>query len=161
VGGGSAILDDHESLSEEDDDSLLLEQAPLPYGVRKMEVLSRYMPKPYAAIYLITLFTSLSSTTTPAVEPFLLSLFGGHAYISSIAIITSIAYAVCKPITAKVLDTFGRAEGLAVSALLYGIGECVVTLPRIVEKMMLRRLLLQVSSWLARRGALSLSHAPV
>jgi MFS family permease len=89
-----------------------------------MEVISRYVPKSllYTAIYLITLFTSLSSTTTPAVEPFLLSLFGAHSYISSIAIVTSIAFAVCKPPMAKILDVFGRAEGLAVSAILYGIG---------------------------------------
>ena len=100
----------------------------IPYGVRKMEMLSRYMTtKPYIPIYIITLFTSLSSTTTPAVEPFLLSTFGGHAYISSIAIVTSIAYAVCKPPMAKILDTFGRAEGLAISALLYGLGFILVS----------------------------------
>jgi MFS family permease len=100
----------------------------IPYGVRKMEMLSRYMTtKPYIPIYIITLFTSLSSTTTPAVEPFLLSTFGGHAYISSIAIVTSIAYAVCKPPMAKILDTFGRAEGLAISAVLYGLGFFLVS----------------------------------
>lgn len=123
---------------EEDDEEAqqasmvdLLDQADdelVPYGVRKMEIISRYMnTKPYIPIYIITLFTSLSSTTTPAVEPFLLSTFGGHAYISSIAIVTSIAYAVCKPPMAKILDTFGRAEGLAISAILYGIGFLLVS----------------------------------
>ena len=102
------------------------------YGVRKMEVISRYFPKIllYMAIYLITLCTSLSSTTTPAVEPYLLSLFGGHKYISAIAIVTSIAYAVCKPPMAKVLDIFGRAEGLALSAILYGAGHILVSSAR-------------------------------
>ena len=104
-------------------------ESQIPYGVRKMEVISRYVPKImlYMAIYLITLFTSLSSTTTPAVEPYLLSLFGGHKYISAIAIVTSIAYAVCKPPMAKILDVFGRAEGLAISAVLYGAGHLLVS----------------------------------
>lgn len=67
-------------------------------------------------------WTSLSSTITPTVEPFLVSLYGGHSYISSIAVATSIAYAVCKPPMAKIIDVFGRAEGLALSAILYLIG---------------------------------------
>ena len=120
AGNDSALVDG------EDDVSTATEYAEIPYGVRKMEVIAKHIKRPFLPIYLITLFTSLSSTTTPAVEPFLLSSFGGHAYISSIAIITSIAYAVCKPPMAKILDVFGRSEGLAVSAVLYGIGFLLV-----------------------------------
>lgn len=102
-------------LDEEDEDAI-------PYGVRKMELLQLKPITVWWGVLLISTFTALSSTTTPAVEPFLVSLFGGHNVLSSIAVMTSIAYAVFKPPMAKILDVFGRAEGLALSAALYSLG---------------------------------------
>lgn len=88
-----------QSASHDDDDDDIhslndsFTPATMPYGVKKMEVLAKYVSSRgmlFCSIYLITLFTSMSSTTTPTVEPFLISLFGGHSYISSIAIVTSV-----------------------------------------------------------------------
>ncbi|GAA94739.1 uncharacterized protein L969DRAFT_49629 [Mixia osmundae IAM 14324] len=98
-----------------------------PYGVAKMELIARRWSKRglysvYVGIYLLSFVTSLEWNTTPTVEPYFLSLFQAHSYLSTVSIGTSIAYAVGKPPLAKVLDVFGRAEAVALSAGLYGAG---------------------------------------
>jgi MFS family permease len=113
---------DEEDGEDDDDDTFGPDREAGAYGVRKMELLQLKPFTVWLGVLLISTFTALSSTTTPAVEPFFVSLFGGHSFLSSIAVMTSIAYAVFKPPMAKILDVFGRAEGLALSAALYALG---------------------------------------
>jgi len=122
-----------------------------PYGVSKMETLSRHLSSKipvYLSIYIIIFAQSMSHTTPKVVEPFLLSLSGGHSYTSAINTVaavsrsvlkvvtrfcrvhdtTFIGYvpqitsAVCRLLAAKVLDIFGRAEALSTFAAVCGTG---------------------------------------
>ncbi|ORY89658.1 major facilitator superfamily domain-containing protein [Leucosporidium creatinivorum] len=97
------------------------------WGVKKMELMSTVWGKGgltsiYIGVYLISALTSLEGNTTPTIEPYFLSLLGSHSMLSSVVIITSIGFAVGKPPFTKILDVFGRAEGIALAATLYSIG---------------------------------------
>lgn len=142
----SALIVDNEGDDPENgvaEDDLLDEEdeEAIPYGVRKMELLQLKPITVWWGVLLISTFTALSSTTTPAVEPFLVSLFGGHNVLSSIAVMTSIAYAVFKPPMAKILDVFGRAEGLALSAALYSLGYILTSTSNGIVSFALARLI--------------------
>ncbi|KAL8291955.1 hypothetical protein RQP46_001421 [Phenoliferia psychrophenolica] len=96
-------------------------------GVLKMEMMGRSWGRKglvtiYAGVYLISALMSLESNTTPIIEPYFLSQFKAHSLLGSLAIITNIAYAVGKPPMTKILDVFGRAEGVAFAAFLYFFG---------------------------------------
>ncbi|GAA5939078.1 hypothetical protein JCM10213_006022 [Rhodosporidiobolus nylandii] len=97
------------------------------WGVVKMELMARTWGKRglftiYAGVYLISALTSLEGNTTPTIEPYFLSLLGEHSMLSSVVIVNSIAYAVGKPPMTKILDVFGRAEGICLAATLYSLG---------------------------------------
>ncbi|KAI5480517.1 hypothetical protein MNV49_000670 [Pseudohyphozyma bogoriensis] len=97
------------------------------WGVKKMEIMGRYWGKKglltlYAGVYLISIFLSLEGNTTPTVEPYFLSLLNSHSLLGAVSIVTSIAHAVGKPPLTKILDVFGRAEGIALSAVFYSVG---------------------------------------
>ncbi|GAA5901939.1 hypothetical protein JCM6882_000146 [Rhodosporidiobolus microsporus] len=97
------------------------------WGVVKMELMSRTWGRRglwtiYAGVYLISALTSLEGNTTPTVEPYFLSLLGEHSMLSGVVIVTSIAWAVGKPPMTKILDVFGRAEGICLAAVLYSLG---------------------------------------
>ncbi|GAA6006045.1 hypothetical protein JCM10207_007324 [Rhodosporidiobolus poonsookiae] len=98
-----------------------------PFGVVKMELMARTWGRKglftiYAGVYLISTLTSLEGNTTPTVEPYFLSLLGEHSMLSSVVIVMAIAYAVGKPPMTKILDVFGRAEGICIAATLYSLG---------------------------------------
>ncbi|GAA5867400.1 hypothetical protein JCM8547_003334 [Rhodosporidiobolus lusitaniae] len=97
------------------------------WGVVKMELMSRTWGRRglftiYAGVYLISTLTSLEGNTTPTIEPYFLSLLGEHSMLSSVVIVMSIGYAVGKPPMTKILDVFGRAEGICLAATLYSLG---------------------------------------
>lgn len=97
------------------------------WGVVKMELMARTWGRKgfltvYAGVYLISALISLEGNTTPTIEPYFLSLLGEHSMLSSVVIVMSIAYAVGKPPMTKVLDVFGRAEGVCFAAALYSLG---------------------------------------
>ncbi|BGP33078.1 hypothetical protein JCM10296v2_004867 [Rhodotorula toruloides] len=97
------------------------------WGVVKMEIMARTWGRKglftiYAGLYLISALMSLEGNTTPTIEPYFLSLLGEHSMLSSVVIVMSIAYAVGKPPMTKILDVFGRAEGICFAAALYSVG---------------------------------------
>ncbi|GAA6002891.1 uncharacterized protein JCM10292_001359 [Rhodotorula paludigena] len=97
------------------------------WGVVKMELMSRTWGRKglltiYAGLYLISTLTSLEGNTTPTIEPYFLSLLGEHSMLSSVVIVMSIGYAVGKPPMTKILDVFGRAEGICLAAIIYSLG---------------------------------------
>lgn len=60
--------------------------------------------------------------TTPTVEPYYVSYLGSHSSLSTLVIVGSVAYAVGKPPFAKILDVFGRAEGIALAGGVFAAG---------------------------------------
>jgi len=59
---------------------------------------------------------------SPTIEPYFLSLLNSHSLLASLAIVTSLAHAVGKPPITKILDVFGRAQGVAVAASFWAVG---------------------------------------
>ncbi|KAM0789647.1 hypothetical protein ACM66B_000449 [Microbotryomycetes sp. NB124-2] len=103
------------------------QQAVKQWGVQKMELMSAVWSRKgltliYTGVYLISALTSLEGNTTPTIEPYFLSMLGSHSMLSTVVIITSIAFAVGKPPFTKILDVFGRAEGVFLAAVLYSVG---------------------------------------
>ncbi|KAH8917445.1 MFS general substrate transporter [Atractiella rhizophila] len=78
------------------------------------------------SVYILSISTSLEANVTPTIEPYFLSLFKAHGFLSSVYVAINIALAVGKPPLAKVLDVFGRAEGIALSGVTYGIGYVLI-----------------------------------
>lgn len=76
----------------------------------------------YLAIYLLSTVTSIEHNSLPLIEPYFLSLFSHHSSLATVSILTSIAFAVGKPPLSKLIDVFGRPEGVLVSMILYFIG---------------------------------------
>lgn len=71
-----------------------LQQNAIPYGVGKMELLSKHVSSKrlvYVSIYIIIFAQSLAHTTPKVVEPFLLSLFNGHSYVSAINTVAAVS----------------------------------------------------------------------
>lgn len=100
-------------------------------GVLKMELMGRHwgrsgLLRVFAGIYAVSTLLSIEANTIPTVEPYFLSFLGSHSSISSVAVVMSIAYAVGKAPMTKVLDVFGRAEGVALAAAIYSLGTSLV-----------------------------------
>ncbi|KAK4704828.1 hypothetical protein P7C70_g1390, partial [Phenoliferia sp. Uapishka_3] len=96
-------------------------------GVLKMEIMGRSWGRKglvtiYAGVYLISTLMSLEANTTPVIEPYFLSSLKAHTMLGALSIVVNIAYAVGKPPMTKILDVFGRAEGVAFAASLYFLG---------------------------------------
>lgn len=73
-------------------------------------------------MYLLSILLSLESNISPTIEPYFLSLLQSHSLLATLAIVTSLAHAVGKPPITKVLDVFGRAQGVAVAATFWLVG---------------------------------------
>ncbi|OAV97529.1 hypothetical protein PTTG_01301 [Puccinia triticina 1-1 BBBD Race 1] len=105
--------------------------SPKQFGVLKMEAIierlrarsSRWGVRSiYIAMYILSTITSTENNSLPLIEPYFLSLFGHHSSLATVGIMTNIAFAVGKPPMSKIMDVFGRAEGVLVAIILYLIG---------------------------------------
>lgn len=105
--------------------------SPNQFGVLKMEaIIERLRGRSnrwglrsiYIAMYILSTITSTENNSLPIIEPYFLSLFGHHSSLATVGIMTNIAFAVGKPPISKIMDVFGRAEGVLVAIGLYFIG---------------------------------------
>lgn len=118
-----------------------------PHGVQKIQAITARLRRSdlkalYCALYTLMFTAALESSSSPVVEPYFLSSFNVHSLLASIGILTNVSalrlllfrhgadavgiqigVALIRPLMAKILDIFGRAEGIALSALLYAIGQ--------------------------------------
>jgi fucose permease len=74
------------------------------------------------SIFLVFFINSMQQQTTGQFLPYVTSAFSLHSLIPVIGIISNITTGVMKPPLAKILDVFGRFEGLAVSLLFSVLG---------------------------------------
>src|ERR1700687_1097496 len=74
------------------------------------------------SIFLVFFINSMQQQTTGQFLPYVTSAFSLHSLIPVIGIISNITTGVMKPPLAKILDVFGRFEGLAISLLFSVIG---------------------------------------
>jgi fucose permease len=69
------------------------------------------------SIFLCFFINSMQQQTTGQFVPYVTSAFSLHSLIPVIGIVSNITTGVMKPPLAKILDVFGRFEGLALSLL--------------------------------------------
>ncbi|KNE99463.1 hypothetical protein PSTG_07181 [Puccinia striiformis f. sp. tritici PST-78] len=130
-GGGQGPLDSYEDNEGDEANEAEKSNTPKQFGVLKMEAIierlrarsSRWGVRSiYIAMYILSTITSTENNALPLIEPYFLSLFGHHSSLATVGIMTNIAFAVGKPPMSKIMDVFGRAEGVLVAIILYLIG---------------------------------------
>jgi MFS family permease len=74
------------------------------------------------SIFLVYFVNSMQQQTTGQFLPYVTSAFASHSLIPVIGIVSNITTGVMKPPLAKILDVFGRFEGLFISLLFSVLG---------------------------------------
>ncbi|KAI9172622.1 Major facilitator superfamily domain, general substrate transporter [Paramyrothecium foliicola] len=116
----STVLTDAEKPHESSDEEV---QA----GVRKIEATASVWSKShliaaYVIIWLIYFIASLQEVVVRTMNPFVTSAFSRHSLTAAVGIIASVFGGLSKLTLAKILDTWGRPQGLALMMLIWVIG---------------------------------------
>jgi fucose permease len=74
------------------------------------------------SIFLVYFVNSMQQQTTGQFLPYVTSAFSSHSLIPVIGIVSNIVTGVMKPPLAKILDVFGRFEGLTISLVCQLLG---------------------------------------
>ncbi|PHH52331.1 Siderophore iron transporter mirB [Ceratocystis fimbriata CBS 114723] len=101
--------------------------ADLPAGVAKVEAVTmiwtiRDLKIAYALIWFIYLVDTLQQTTTGNLLAWVTSDFSAHSLTAATTVVSSLLSGLLKPTLAKVLDTWGRPQGYAISVATLTIG---------------------------------------
>ncbi|KAH8168662.1 major facilitator superfamily protein [Sarocladium implicatum] len=96
-------------------------------GVRAVEATTTTWTKgnliaAYTIIWFIYFITSMQEVITRALNPFVTSAFQRHSLTAAISIMSSIIGGLSKLPLAKILDTWGRPQGLALTLFLWVVG---------------------------------------
>lgn len=96
-------------------------------GVQKIEAAAqvwstRSMVGAYVIIWLIYFITSIEEVVTGALNPFVTSSFQQHSLTAATGIMASLFGGLTKLPLAKILDTWGRPQGLLLMLLIWVVG---------------------------------------
>ncbi|KND86891.1 Siderophore iron transporter mirB [Tolypocladium ophioglossoides CBS 100239] len=96
-------------------------------GVKKIEAAATvwskwHMIAAYTNIWLIYFFASIMEVVVRTLDPFVTSSFQKHSLTAAMGIISSIVGGLSKLAIAKILDTVGRPQGLALTLFLWVMG---------------------------------------
>ncbi|KAK5996835.1 MFS siderochrome iron transporter 1 [Cladobotryum mycophilum] len=96
-------------------------------GVRNIEAAAAVwttteMVAAYAIIWLIYFITSLEEVVTYALNPFVTSSFQRHSLTAAVGIMSSLFGGLSKLPLSKILDTWGRPQGLMLTLTLWVVG---------------------------------------
>ncbi|KAJ6440593.1 tetratricopeptide-like helical [Purpureocillium lavendulum] len=107
-------------------------------GVRRVEATTAVWSKThlvaaYANIWFIYFIISIEEVVVGAMEPFVTSAFEKHSLTAAVEVMSSIIGGVTKIPIAKILDTWGRPQGLALTLLIWVIGLAMMAACQNVE----------------------------
>lgn len=74
------------------------------------------------SIWLIYVIISLQEVVVRALTPFVTSSFSGHSLTATMMVVSSIIGGLAKLPLAKILDTWGRPQGLTLMLVIWVIG---------------------------------------
>jgi MFS family permease len=74
------------------------------------------------SIWLIYVIISLQEVVVRALTPFVTSSFSGHSLTATMTVVSSIIGGLAKLPLAKILDTWGRPQGLTLMLVIWVIG---------------------------------------
>ena len=84
-------------------------------------------------IWLYYFATSTAEVVTRTLNPFVTSSFGKHSTSAAVTILSSIIGGLTKLPLAKILDTWGRPQGLALTLLIWCLGYIITACARTIE----------------------------
>ncbi|OAA69122.1 general substrate transporter [Cordyceps fumosorosea ARSEF 2679] len=107
-------------------------------GVRKVEAAAEAWSKwdlvaAYGLIWLYYFATSTAEVVTRTLNPFVTSSFNKHSTSAAVNILASIIGGLTKLPLAKILDTWGRPQGLALMLLIWCLGYIITACARTIE----------------------------
>ncbi|KAL6798334.1 MFS general substrate transporter [Trichoderma sp. SZMC 28012] len=96
-------------------------------GVQKIEAAAKvwtkwHMVAAYVIIWLIYFITSIEEVVTGALNPFVTSSFQQHSLTAATGIMASLFGGLTKLPLAKILDTWGRPQGLLLTLFIWVVG---------------------------------------
>ncbi|OAQ97707.1 hypothetical protein LLEC1_03194 [Akanthomyces lecanii] len=107
-------------------------------GVRKVEAAAEVWTKwdlvaAYGLIWLYYFVTATAEVVTRTLNPFVTSSFGKHSTSAAVNILSSIIGGLTKLPLAKILDTWGRPQGLVLMLLIWCLGYIMTACARTIE----------------------------
>ena len=84
-------------------------------------------------IWLYYFATATAEVVTRTLNPFVTSSFGKHSTSAAVNILSSIIGGLTKLPLAKILDTWGRPQGLALMLLIWCLGYIMTACARTIE----------------------------
>lgn len=75
-----------------------------------------------SSIWLIYVISSLQEVVVRALTPFVTSSFGTHSLTATMTVVSSIVGGLAKLPLAKILDTWGRPQGLTLMLVFWVLG---------------------------------------
>ncbi|GJN67700.1 hypothetical protein PLICBS_001728 [Purpureocillium lilacinum] len=107
-------------------------------GVRKIEAAASVWSKwhlifAFANIWLIYFILSIMEVVFRTLDPFVTSAFSRHSLTAAMGIISSIVGGLSKLAIAKILDTIGRPQGMALALLVWVMGMVMMAACKNVE----------------------------
>jgi fucose permease len=96
-------------------------------GVKKVEAMASVWPKShliaaYVIIWFIYFVTAIQEVVVRTLNPFVTSSFQRHSLTAAVSIMSSVIGGLTKLPLAKILDTWGRPQGLALMLLIWVLG---------------------------------------
>ncbi|CAM1510925.1 Fc.00g084380.m01.CDS01 [Cosmosporella sp. VM-42] len=107
-------------------------------GVRNVEAMTTVWTKwdmifAYASIWLIYFITSTQEVVVRALNPFVTSSFGSHSLTATVTVMSSLFGGLSKLPMAKLLDTWGRPQTMALATFFWLIGFVMMAACKNVE----------------------------
>lgn len=91
------------------------------------------LSKPQNRIWLYYFATATAESVTRTLNPYVTSSFGKHSTSAAVNIVSGIIGGLTKLPLAKILDTWGRPQGLAMALLIWMLGYIITACAKNVE----------------------------
>ncbi|KAI0199727.1 MFS general substrate transporter [Astrocystis sublimbata] len=146
---GEDTDDDDEDYEDDDDPQRALVDSSSQGGVQQADAINQVWSRAalltaYFFIFLCTFTNALQWQIIFNLLPYVVSEFSSHSLIPTIAIVSNILSGVLKLPVAKIIDSWGRAQGFASTTLLAALGLLLMSLCRNVETYAAAQVLYQV-----------------
>lgn len=79
-------------------------------------------------VWLVFFIDSFQQQASSSLVPYVTSSFGTHGLVATTSIVSTVVAGVSKLPLSRVMDVFGRTEGLAISLVVTVIGESIYDL---------------------------------
>ncbi|KAI0444644.1 MFS general substrate transporter [Xylaria telfairii] len=141
--------EDEEGDEDDGDPQRALADSPSHGGVQQADAINQVWSRAtlvtaYLFIFLCSFINALQWQVIFNLMPYVVSEFSSHSLIPTIAIVSNILSGVLKLPVAKIIDSWGRAQGFALMTLLAALGLLLMSLCRNVQTYAAAQVIYQV-----------------